>query len=207
MHESSYLHMQRLAAQHLSSRPPGRVFDIGAMDVNGSYRPIFEALGWRYTGCDIAPGPNVSTVLQSPYVFPWKSGSADLIVSGQAFEHIEFFWLTMLEIARVVRPGGLVFLIAPSRGPEHRYPVDCWRFYPDGYRSLAAWSGLSLVEASTDWEPAPQEDSAPWGDTVGVFSKPTGPAARVGLRRWLLHRLPRLLVTTSPGSAAGEGAG
>jgi SAM-dependent methyltransferase len=202
MHESSYLHMQRLAARHLSERPPGRVFDIGAMDVNGSYRPIFEALGWCYTGCDISPGANVSTVLPSPYVFPWKSASADLIISGQAFEHIQFFWLTMLEIARVVRPGGLVFLIAPSRGPEHRYPVDCWRFYPDGYRSLAAWSGLSLLDVSTDWEPAPQADSAPWGDTVGVFGKSARPVGH-RLRQWLLHRLSALLVRPGPGSAEG----
>lgn len=31
---------------------------------------------------------------------------------------------------------------------------------------------LEAIEVSTDWEPHPSEDSAPWGDTVGVFKKP-----------------------------------
>jgi hypothetical protein len=28
------------------------------------------------------------------------SDSADVVISGQAFEHIQYFWITMLEIAR-----------------------------------------------------------------------------------------------------------
>jgi hypothetical protein len=70
---------------------------------------------------------------------------------------------------RVLKPGGLIFLIAPSRGPEHRYPQDCWRFYPDGYRALAKFGRCELLEVTTDWEPHEDAGSAPWGDTVGVF--------------------------------------
>ena len=103
---------------------------------------------------------------------PFQSHSVDVIVSGQAFEHIEFFWLTWLEMTRILKPGGLIFLVAPSRGPEHRYPQDCWRFYPDGYRALASFGGLELVSANTDWESHADEFSAPWGDTVGVFRQP-----------------------------------
>jgi hypothetical protein len=40
-------------------------------------------------------------------------------------------------MCRVVRPGGLIFLLAPSRGSEYRYPIHCWRLYPDGFRALA----------------------------------------------------------------------
>jgi SAM-dependent methyltransferase len=93
-------------------------------------------------------------------------------VSGQAFEHIEYFWLTWLEMARVLKPGGLIFLLAPSRGYEHRHPQDCWRFYPDGFNALANYAGMRLLEVSTDWEPHPDPGSAPWGDTVGVFQQP-----------------------------------
>jgi len=31
---------------------------------------------------------------------------------------------------------------------------------------------LTLLEVSTDWEPHADKDSAPWGDTVGVFKQP-----------------------------------
>jgi hypothetical protein len=41
-------------------------------------------------------------------------GYADVVISGQAFEHIEFFWLSWRETVRVLRQGGLIFLIAPS---------------------------------------------------------------------------------------------
>src|SRR5262249_23470211 len=41
--------------------------------------------------------------------------------------------------------------LASSRGPEYRYLVDCWRFYPDGFRALAKWAGVCLPEVSTDW--------------------------------------------------------
>jgi SAM-dependent methyltransferase len=171
MHQSSLRHMRRLADTYLADRPVLTVADLGSCDVNGSYRPLFTRPGWRYPGVDLAPGSNVDCVLDSPYRLPFATGSLDVFVSGQAFEHVEFFWLTWLEMARVLKPGGLIFLIAPSRGPEHRYPVDCWRFYPDAYGALAKYAALDLLEAGTDWQPDAAEDSAAWGDTVGVFRK------------------------------------
>jgi SAM-dependent methyltransferase len=161
-----------LVRQHLDRHASLTVMDIGSYDVNGSYKQFFDAPGWAYTGVDLAAGPNVDVVLTSPYRLPFQSHSVDVIVSGQAFEHIEFFWLTWLEMTRILKPGGLIFLVAPSRGPEHRYPQDCWRFYPDGYRALASFGGLELVSANTDWESHADEFSAPWGDTVGVFRQP-----------------------------------
>lgn len=172
MHQSSLEHIHNLVRLHLDRKASLTVMDIGSYDVNGSYKQFFDAPGWTYTGVDLAAGPNVDVVLSSPYRLPFQSHSVDVIVSGQAFEHIEFFWLTWLEMTRVLKPGGLIFLVAPSRGPEHRYPQDCWRFYPDGYRALASFGGLELVSANTDWEPHADEFSAPWGDTVGVFRQP-----------------------------------
>lgn len=194
MHLSSYQHMGRLAARYLNPASPLDIIDIGSYDVNGSYRPHFNHSGWRYRGVDLSAGPNVEVVLESPYHLPFADHSVDVAVSGQAFEHIEFFWLTWLEIVRTLKPGGMIFLIAPSRGPEHRYPVDCWRYYPDGYAALAKYGGLELLEVNTDWDPHPDPDSAPWGDTVGVFRKPAASAV-LNLRRRLMHRLRRWLLS------------
>jgi SAM-dependent methyltransferase len=179
--------MEHLVHKYLDMQQPLAIVDLGSYDVNGSYKRIFDVNGWRYTGIDLSNGNNVDIVLDSPYRLPLATNSIDVLVSGQAFEHINFFWLTWLEIARVVKPGGLIFLIAPSRGPEHRYPVDCWRFYPDAYRSLAKYAALELLEATTDWEPSCYEDSSAWGDTVGVFRKPRqSPIRRIisGLMRY-----------------------
>ncbi|KQZ56372.1 methyltransferase type 11 [Lysobacter sp. Root559] len=178
MHVSSYEHMQDLVARHLDPQQSLSVVDIGSYDVNGSYRTLFGQSKWSYTGIDLEAGPGVDVVLASPYRLPFASGSVDLVISGQAFEHVEFFWMSWLEMVRVLKPGGRIFLIAPSRGPEHRYPQDCWRFYPDGYRALAKFGACELLEVSTDWERNhPDPSSQDWGDTVGVFRK-----LRLGLR-------------------------
>ena len=171
MHQSSYRHMERLVEKYLDSHQMTKIYDLGSFDVNGSYRPLFKQPNWSYKGIDLESGPNVDIILDSPYQFPLPSRSSDVIISGQAFEHIDYFWLTWLEFIRVLKPGGIIFLLAPSRGPEHRYPVDCWRFYPDGYRALAKYADLDLLEVHTDWHTDEDDDSAVWGDTVGVFRK------------------------------------
>ena len=181
MHKTSYNHMARAVERHLKPRAgtPLRIIDIGSCDVNGSYRPLFDDPAWSYTGVDMAAGRNVDVVLTSTYELPFDSDSVDVIVSGQTFEHVEFFWLTWLEMVRIVRPGGHIILIAPSRGEEHQYPVDCWRFYPDGFRALAKYAKIEILEVHTDWLPVNQSlwkkmFARPdlWGDTVGVFRKP-----------------------------------
>ncbi len=188
MHKSSLEHVSRLVDSYLSNAQAIQVLDIGSYDVNGSYKQFFSKPGWKYTGVDLAAGPNVDVVLTSPYRFPIKSYSIDVIVSGQAFEHIEYFWLSWLEMARMVKPGGLIFLLAPSRGYEHRHPQDCWRFYPDSYKALANYANMELLEVKTDWTPHPDPDSAPWGDTVGVFRQ--RPLSRLTqIRRQLVQSL------------------
>ncbi len=192
MHLSSYQHMTALVARYLKSDQNIKVIDIGSYDVNGSYRTLFNRPAWSYVGIDLSEGPGVDVVLKTPYTFPLPTASVDLVVSGQAFEHVEYFWETWLEMLRVLRPGGKIFLIAPSRGPEHRYPQDCWRFYPDGYRALARYGGCELVEVSTDWEPHEDPGSSHWGDTVGVFVKNADGGFRPRLARWLLRLGSRL---------------
>ena len=128
MHQSSLRHVQDLLSRYIIQ--PGVLVDIGSTDVNGTYRPLFPE--WRYIGIDTAPGPGVDLVARNPYRYPLPSASVDLVVCGQVFEHMEYFWIGLLDMCRLVKPGGLMFLLAPSRGPEHRYPVDCWRSRPIG---------------------------------------------------------------------------
>ncbi len=202
MHKGSFDFMQLLASRHAPAG--GTVVDIGSCDVNGSYRAIFP--NFRYIGIDAAAGPNVDLVATDPYRYPLPANAADIVVSGQTYEHVEFFWMTFLEMIRLTRPGGLIFLIAPSRGAEHRYPVDCWRFYPDGYRALAAWGGVEMLEVSTDWWGHPDPESAAWGDTVGAFRKPhSGVAGRV--RRAALRQAMRWLMPSTRFATPATGDG
>ncbi|TSE35698.1 Methyltransferase domain protein [Tepidimonas fonticaldi] len=201
MHESSFRRMQAFRDTHLASRLAERlrVIDIGSQDVNGSYRPLFAQGAWEYVGVDMAAGRNVDIVLRNPY--DWQelaSHSADVVVSGQAFEHIEYFWISALEMARVLRPGGICCLIVPSAGPEHRYPVDCWRFYPDGLRAIARFAGLEVLQAETDWSGTGGEGGDMWHDSVLVARKPATSWAHTWRRHLLAGAIKRLARLPSP---------
>ena len=184
--------------KHLAAREdePLFILDLGSLDVNGSYQDYFAVGPWTYRGIDMAAGKNVDIVLQDPY--DWreiKSSSVDVVVSGQAFEHIEYFWSTILEIARVLKTGGLCCLIAPSGGPEHRYPVDCWRFYPDGFMALARFASLEVLEVySQNGTTGHPDGSDVWRDTVLVCRKPASSRlswVKTRFRHYLLRKLLR----------------
>lgn len=177
MHQSSFDKMRAFRAEYLAGREhePLQIVDLGSQDVNGTYRPLFEGEAWTYLGLDMSPGKNVDIALANPY--DWReirTESVDIVISGQALEHIEFFWITMLEIARILKPEGLCCVIVPSGGFEHRYPVDCWRFYSDGLEALARFAQLDVVSAFTQWENLHYVDNSDvWHDSVLICRKPT----------------------------------
>lgn len=195
MHTSSMDKMRAFRDKYLAEKRDQEIsiLDIGSQEVhiNGSYKPLFsDESKWKYQGCDMVAGNNVDIVLTDPY--NWSqipSNSADVVISGQAFEHIEYFWITMMEIARVLKPGGYVCIIAPSSGYEHRYPVDCWRFYPDGFSALARYARLNPLESYTQWEDSPLYDDHTncWHDSALIAQKPAGSTIRDSLRRFLIQ--------------------
>ena len=165
--------MQKCYDRYLAARSvePDRrwvVVEIGPADINGAYRAIFPSRTFHYVGCDCASGPGVDLVLDDPYRLPLQNAYADVVISGQMLEHCEFFWLAFGEMLRILKPGGDLFLIAPSSGPIHAHPVDCYRFYPDAFRALAKHSGCQLIELWSD-------DRGPWNDLVGVFRHASAP--------------------------------
>ena len=177
MHDSSYEKMDAFVRVHLAPYrdQPLEILDFGAQVVGDqglSYKGLFDADGWNYRGLDIAAGINVDIQVDNAY--DWTevpSDSVDLVISGQAFEHVEYFWASMFEIVRAIKPGGLAVIIAPSGGFEHRYPLDCWRFYRDGFVALAKYVGCDLVDAFTDW------GNYDWEDSILVVRKPVSDQA------------------------------
>lgn len=167
MHASSFENMALCQASFVAPAMRGRadvlVVDVGGADVNGGYRPLFADPRYRYQTVDIEDAEGVDVVLDDPYVLPYEDHSVDVVLSGQMLEHCEFFWQAFVEMMRVVKKDGLLILIAPSGGPIHQYPVDCYRYYPDGYRALAKYARCELVHLHHD-------ERGPWRDLVGVFS-------------------------------------
>jgi SAM-dependent methyltransferase len=150
------------------------ILDVGSRVVinkHPSYKQVLHNIGhppgWRYVGLDLSEGNNVDIVSSDPYKYPLNAGFADVIISGQALEHIPnpFKWIK--EVARVLTKGGYICLIAPSSGPRHQ-PVDAWRVLEDGMRELFLSADLVPITIYRDLT------SKPWVDCVGVARKRGG---------------------------------
>jgi len=145
-----------------------KVVEIGSQDVNGSLRSVAPN-EFEYVGVDFQSAKGVDIVLDDPYLLPFDTGSIDIVLSSSCFEHSEMFWVVFLEAMRILKPTGIFYLNAPSTGSFHRYPVDCWRFYPDSGRAMIAWSkrnggNAALLESYI-------QKGGEFQDFVGIFLK------------------------------------
>ncbi len=145
------------------------VLSFSGCGVYGSCRTIFPAQQFDYFGAGFARGEDLSVVFGDPCALPFGGASIDIVISAQIFERCEFFWLAFLEMVRVLKPQGYIFLIAPSAGPVNRNPVDCYRFNPDAYQALAKYAKCRLVDA---W----RDERGPWFNLAGVFRPLDAPA-------------------------------
>lgn len=131
MHDTSIKNCQRFISNYVTNDEK-KLVEIGSKSYQGQFsfgQLLPEKI--KYIGVDFQSGLNVDFVLEDPYTIPIDDNSVDYVISSSCFENSEFFWLSFLEIMRILKPGGLFYLNVPSNGAFHRYSVDCWRFYPD----------------------------------------------------------------------------
>lgn len=163
--------MQYFKDTYLNPNEELKILDIGSFDKDGNYNYglILNEKKWTYHGLDLREGNNIDIIVENPY--NWKEvedESYDLIITGQAFEHIEYFWLTLEEVKRVLKPGGLFFIIVPSTGPVHKNPYDCYRFNDDAMKAIAKYINFQVIEYGTNFD----KISDPWYDSFLVARKP-----------------------------------
>ena len=116
-------------------------------------------------------GKGVDVVLDDPHTLPFAAESVDIVVSNSCLEHSEMFWLSFLEMLRVLRPTGLLYLNVPSNGDFHRYRVDCWRFYPDSGVAMVSWARRNGLRPALLESFISDQYMGLWNDFVAVFGK------------------------------------
>src|SRR5271166_2305785 len=169
MHDTAY----KIAGKFLELywKPSNRVIvELGSNSVNGSIRD-HQPPGSKYIGVDIEAGPSVDVVLTDPHKLPFADYEADCTISSSTFEHISFFWELFLELCRITKPGGYIYINAPSNGEFHRYPADYWRFYPDAGQGLAEWANHSGIDVTLVESFVANRISDHWNDFVAVFQR------------------------------------
>jgi len=170
MHTTAYSNSRRFKDTYCSDLSGKIVVEIGSQDVNGSIRTVFDGCE-RYIGLDFCMAKGVDILLSDPYLLPLEDDFADIIVCSSVFEHSEFFWLLFNEVMRALKPAGLFYLNAPSNGLFHRYPVDCWRFYPDAGNALARWGRRSGYSVALLESYVSKQEIQCWNDFIAIFIK------------------------------------
>ena len=163
MHENSYNTMADFKNKYLKGKFNLKVLDLGSLDINGSYKPIFYE--HEYKGLDIMEGKNVD--IKIPYPYQWdnvKKDYYDVIVSGQTLEHIEDDMRFVKEAARVLKPEGIICFIAPSTGPLHM-ELDYRRYTVETLSQLAIVNGLTILECN-------HNPHGVWQDITLIAQKP-----------------------------------
>jgi SAM-dependent methyltransferase len=169
LHDTALAIGRRFFTSYFPDRP-GRFLEIGAQDVNGGLRRHAPP-GSDYFGVDLCEGEGVDLVLQNPHSLPLASDQYDAALASSCFEHVQMFWLTFLEMVRVAKPGGYIYIDAPSNGAYHCYPTDNWRFYPDAGLALAEWAASHRSEVRLLESFVAVRGADGWSDCVMVFRK------------------------------------
>jgi hypothetical protein len=77
-----------------------------------------------------------------------------VIVSTEMLEHDNEFWVSIKEMGRVLRRGGIMIITARGNGfMPHDFPSDYWRFLPSSFKMLLEMAGCEVLEIRDDWQP------------------------------------------------------
>ena len=145
MHKASYQYMKKYVTKYFDLKNKHTVCDVGSLDVNGSYKKIFPKT-WEYTGVDLCKGKNVDLVMKSEYEIPAIDEHFDYVISGQTLEHCKNPFRLVKEMARILKTEGIIIIVAPFVIHVHNYPIDCFRFLPEGMKSIMEEAQLKPIK-------------------------------------------------------------
>jgi SAM-dependent methyltransferase len=130
----------------------GRILDLGCGDQ--PYRRLLlappSAATW-YVGLDLP-----ANIYQPPdaawdgHRIPLHDASLDSVLLTEVLEHCPEPQAVLREVARVLKPGGVVFLTVPFIWPMHTVPHDEFRYTPFALRRMLEGAGFPapVIEAT-----------------------------------------------------------
>ncbi len=110
----------------MCDNPNAEILELGSRRVNkqDKWNEYFERA--NYTGFDYYPGENVNVVGDAHNLSQYFDKKFDLIFSSAVFEHLAMPWKVALEIIKLLKPGGYVFIETHYSFGSHERP---WHFF------------------------------------------------------------------------------
>jgi SAM-dependent methyltransferase len=139
------------ALQVVAPRARGRLLDVGCGDK--PFERIFRSHVDEYVGIENEAvfvttashlGGSGPDYLYDGFRLPFNDGSFDTVLSIQVLEHTPNPKQLVLEMARVLKKGGVLILAAPFSFRLHEEPHDYFRYTPHGLRELCNQAGLAI---------------------------------------------------------------
>lgn len=134
----------------IGNKPGMRVLEIGSREVTDASNARNEFAKAEYVGFDYYPGDNVDVVGDAHKLSSYfKQGEKfDIVYSSACFEHFAMPWLVAVEISKVLKVGGFVFVETHFSFSSHERP---WHFFQYSDMALKALFpealGFECVEA------------------------------------------------------------
>ncbi|MFM9140261.1 MAG: class I SAM-dependent methyltransferase [Solirubrobacterales bacterium] len=94
------------------------------------------------------------------HALPFADGSFDFVFSLAVFEHLHSPWVAAQEIARVLRPGGRVYVLCAFYQQLHGYPDHYFNATESGLRRLFA-DGFEIERCGPSAFCGPRESAVP----------------------------------------------
>lgn len=109
----------------LCDHPGMKVLEVGSRNVTGNpFRNKFKNAS--YTGFDYYPGENVDVVGDAHNLSSYFDEKFDLIFSSAVFEHLALPWLVSIEIIKLLKKEGYIFIETHYSYSSHERP---WHFF------------------------------------------------------------------------------
>jgi len=132
----------------------GNVIEVGARNVNGTVRHVFDGRATSYTGVDLVACPGYVDVVAD--AMAWAPDElVDGVVCCEVLEHVPHPWLLLVRLRDLyVRETGWLVLTTRGLGfPRHDWPSDYTRWTPEGLAAIVGWAGWEMVVAEDDPTP------------------------------------------------------
>lgn len=134
----------------LGNKPGMRILEIGSREVTGESNARIEFSKAEYIGFDFYPGRNVDVVGDAHKLSSYFGGEEqfDIIYSGACFEHFAMPWIVAIEIAKLLRVGGIVCIETHFSFSSHERPWHFFQFSDMALRVLFSDAlGFECIEA------------------------------------------------------------